>query len=85
MWEKWRDSHLKIPSNQDYYLLVWIYIKNFSPEKHGGGFFSKAYITYLVTTSPTEYRVRRRYSDFEWLRNILTIIYPGASVSYFYI
>jgi len=52
----------------------------FSPEKHGGGFFSKAYITYLVTTQPTDYRVRRRYSDFEWLKTILSTIFPGVSV-----
>ena len=51
-----------------------------SPEKHHGGFFSKSYITYLVTTSPCGFKVRRRYSDFEWLRSILLMIYPGFVV-----
>ena len=39
------------------------------PEIVEEGFFSKKYVTYLVTTSPFDYKVRRRYSDFVWLRN----------------
>ena len=39
------------------------------PEIVEEGFFSKKYVTYLVTTSPFDYKVRRRYSDFMWLRN----------------
>ena len=47
------------------------------PEKIEGGFFSKSYVTYLVTTMPLNIKVRRRYSDFEWLRQILTNLYVG--------
>ena len=47
------------------------------PEKVEGGFFSKSYVSYLVTTMPLNIKVRRRYSDFEWLRQILTNLYVG--------
>ena len=47
------------------------------PEKVEGGIFSKSYVTYLVTTSPLNIKVRRRYSDFEWLRQILLNLYSG--------
>jgi len=45
------------------------------PEKVDGGFFSKSYVTYLVTTNPLNLKVRRRYSDFEWLRQIMQNLY----------
>jgi len=48
-----------------------------SPEKIDGGFFSKSYITYLVATDPFGFKVRRRYSDFEWLRGILCDHFPA--------
>ena len=48
-----------------------------SPEKIDNGIFSKSYINYLITTFPFNYQVRRRYSDFEWLRNALLVLYPG--------
>ena len=41
------------------------------PEKVEGGFFSKAYVTYLITTNPLNIKVRRRYSDFDWLRQMM--------------
>ena len=47
------------------------------PEKVEGGFFSKSYVTYLVTTLPLNLKVRRRYSDFEWLRQIMMSLYIG--------
>ena len=47
------------------------------PEKVEGGFFSKSYVTYLVTTIPLNIKVRRRYSDFDWLRQMLTNLYVG--------
>ena len=47
-----------------------------SPEKIEGGFFSKSYVTYLITTNPLNLKVRRRYSDFEWFRQILQTLYP---------
>ena len=50
------------------------------PEKVEGGIFSKSYVTYLVTTMPFDYKVRKRYSDFEWLRSILQTIYIGSVI-----
>jgi hypothetical protein len=47
------------------------------PEKKDGGLFSRAYITYLITTTPFNFEVRRRYSDFEWLRSILADHFPA--------
>ena len=47
------------------------------PEKVEGGFFSKSYVTYLITTIPLNLKVRRRYSDFDWLRQMLTTLYVG--------
>ena len=42
--------------------------------------FSKAYMTFLITTSPLNLNVHRRYSDFEWLRQILHNLYPGSII-----
>ena len=59
------------------------------PQKMEGGIFSKGYITYLVKTQPLKFEVRRRFSDFEWLREILKnqyincIIPPVYKKSYF--
>ena len=50
------------------------------PEKVEGGIFSKSYVTYLVTTMPFDYKVRKRYSDFEWLRSILQTLYIGSVI-----
>ena len=46
------------------------------PRKEDGGFFSKNYATYSVKTSQASYVVRRRYSDFAWLRSILQTHFP---------
>ena len=47
-----------------------------SPEKKEGGFFSNAYITYLITTKEPNLNVRRRYSDFVWFHQKLIDLYP---------
>ena len=57
-----------------------IQIKLSSPEKVDGGIFGKSYITYLVETDPFGFKVRKRYSDFEWLRNALSIQYVGCVI-----
>ena len=46
-----------------------------SPMKVNPGFFSKSYISYLITTTPLNLQVRRRYTDFEWLRSTLLKYY----------
>ena len=48
-----------------------------NPEKKDGGFFSKTYVTYLITTMPAVYKVRRRYTDFVWLRTTLLSHFPS--------
>lgn len=45
-----------------------------------GGFFSSKFVTYEVYTEMTCWSTRRRYSDFEWLRNILLKNFPGHLV-----
>ena len=54
----------------------------FSFDKKDTGFFSlsKSYVNYKIVTLPFEWAVTRRYSDFEWLRDILTKQYPGIFV-----
>lgn len=47
-----------------------------SPEKKEGGFFSKSYINYLVTTSGLNLNVKRRYSDFVWLHQVVFDLFP---------
>lgn len=56
------------------------------PEKHGEG-IKDSYISYLIesktvldTYSKPESHVRRRYSDFVWLRNTLVSEYPTAII-----
>ena len=57
-----------------------IKINLLEPQVVDGGFFSRKYVTYLIKTIPFEIKVRKRYSDFEWLRNILSIIYPNVTI-----
>jgi hypothetical protein len=47
-----------------------------SPEKKEGGFFSKSYVTYLVIINQLNIQVRRRYSDFVWLHQVIFDLYP---------
>ena len=49
-------------------------------EKVAGTFFSKAYMTYIITTSPLNLKAIRRYSDFEWLRQILINFYSSSVI-----
>ena len=46
-----------------------------SPKKKEGGFFSKSYLTLEINTKPLQYKVRRRYTDFYWLREKLLIMF----------
>ena len=48
---------------------IKITVGNF--EKVSGNLFSKSYVSYQVTTMPFNWNVRRRFSDFEWLRQTL--------------
>lgn len=48
-----------------------IEIKVSEPQIEKGGIFSFSYSSYLIKTSPVSLEVRRRYTDFIWLYNIL--------------
>ena len=50
------------------------------PEKKEGGMFNKSFTSYLVTTQPFNYQVRKRYSDFHWLRSILKKLYINCVI-----
>lgn len=41
---------------------------------------NKQYTSYSVTTTPQDWEVRRRYSEFGWLRSMLLQRYPGMFV-----
>ena len=45
-----------------------------------GGLFSKQYVSFNLTTDPTNWVVERRFEDFEWLRNTLHASYPDYMV-----
>ena len=47
-----------------------------NPEKVGGGFFTKTYVTYLISTNEPKLNVRRRYTDFVWFHQMLIDLYP---------
>ena len=52
-----------------------IQIKVGDYEKVEGKIFSKAYVSYVVKTLPFNWSVKRRFSDFEWLRQHLVANY----------
>jgi sorting nexin-7/30/sorting nexin-8 len=55
-------------------------IKLSFPEKVDGGIFSKSYVTYLMETIPMGFKIRKRYSDFDWLKNILSTVYINCVI-----
>ena len=55
-------------------------IKLSFPQKTEGGLFTKSYVTYLMQTTPLDFKLRKRYSDFEWLRHILSVIYVNCVI-----
>lgn len=57
---------------------VKVVIKN--PKPVETGFLSSNYVNYEVETAAMQWLVRRRYSDFEWLRTVLIKYNPGQVV-----
>ena len=47
-----------------------------NPEKKEVGFLKKTHVTYLFTTLPLNFKVRRRFSDVSWFRQALLNLYP---------
>lgn len=57
---------------------VKVIVKN--PKPVETGFLSSNYVNYEVETAAMEWLVRRRYSDFEWMRTVLIKYNPGQVV-----
>ena len=55
-------------------------VKVESFQKVEGKLFSKSYIVYIVTTSPLNFKVKRRFSDFEWLRQTIANVYGYCAI-----
>ena len=51
-----------------------------NPELVETGMFSSNYILYDVLTEPAKFKVKRRFSDFEKLREILIKLFPGVYI-----
>ena len=57
-----------------------ITIKLSSPHKVEGGIFTKSFILYTVSTEPLGYKTNKRYSDFSWLKKMLSMIYSNCVI-----
>lgn len=57
---------------------IIVVLKN--PQSMEAGMFQSSYITYEIETLELKYLVKRRYSDFEWLRAMLIKFNPGVIV-----
>jgi hypothetical protein len=51
-----------------------------NPSTISRGMFSKSYTVYEVASSVADTPVQRRYSDFDWLRDILVVRFHGVAV-----
>ena len=47
-----------------------------NPEKKESGFIKKTHITYMITTLPLNFKVRRRFSEISWFRQALCNLFP---------
>ena len=57
---------------------ITITVKN--PKEMDGGVFGKNYVLYEVSTSPLNWIVTRRYSDFDLLRQLLAKYFPSYNI-----
>ena len=57
-----------------------IIVKLSNPEKVSGGIFSKSFISYTIETKPFGFVTKKRYSDFLWLRNTLSLMYSNCVI-----
>ena len=57
-----------------------IKVKLSSPKKVEGKMFQKAFISYTVNTEPFNFEMNKRYSDFLWLKKMLSLIYVNCVV-----
>lgn len=59
------------------FALTSIALNVISYKKNEGGFLSRDYITFKIELPQLHKQIERRYSHFEWLRNILAYYHPG--------
>ena len=57
-----------------------IVVKVTNPEKVSGGIFSKSFISYTLETQPFNFKSKKRYSDFLWLRKTLSLMYSNCVI-----
>ena len=57
-----------------------IIVKVSNPEKVSGGIFSKSFISYTLETQPFNFKTKKRYSDFLWLRKTLSLMYSNCVI-----
>ena len=57
-----------------------IVVKVTNPEKVSGGIFSKSFISYTLETQPFNFKTKKRYSDFLWLRKTLSLMYSNCVI-----
>ena len=57
-----------------------IVVKVTNPEKVSGGIFSKSFISYTLETQPFNFKTKKRYSDFLWLRKTLSLMYSNCII-----
>lgn len=55
-------------------------IKVTTPEKVEGGFFTKSFITVQISTLPLNLNIKRKYSDFIWLRQIASTLFHTSLI-----
>ena len=51
-----------------------------NPKEVDKGVFGQNYVLYEMVTEPFGWNVKRRYSDFDWLRRLIVKLYPGFNV-----
>jgi hypothetical protein len=56
---------------------------DFRPELNKGGMFSGSFITYKIKVDGLGWCVKRKFSDFTTIRNILKKMHPGIPVKNF--
>ena len=57
-----------------------IIVKVSNPEKVSGGIFSKSFISYTLETQPFNFKTKKRYSGFLWLRKTLSLMYSNCVI-----
>jgi len=72
--ERWQQASDMIMKNE-----IKKEITVLNPTVMGSSIVTK-YVSYEVATSPLEYSVQRRYTDFIWLRDRIVLKYPGMCV-----